>query len=350
MQYNTRVFNLFKRTTQSYKFLWGLALLELANDDSVISNKIRLDDILAYAAVYASNLATKYKVRLSCNSDSIFEKNILEAHSKTKDYKIKFTQIYSKDSREIIKKDFLKYVPYRFQSSFFDIKGNDSQKQRHYVDSIDSNNNRYSDILIYQIDYDNESLILNPNWREYLRKNYLLLKAYITQEFAKYLAKYNVDVPNLMLKVDPVADKNRENLTKQRIIWNDFIKDNLNIYDIYDGSILTSLNQGIDLDHYVPWNYVAHNMIWNLTPIKSSLNSQKSDRILIDDRYLSKLANQQYQLYDWVKSNNKTKVIEDYTIVSLNNLAKDSFINSYKIMIGSLCQSAIRQGFSEWKI
>lgn len=74
MQYNTRVFNLFKRTTQSYKFLWGLALLELANDDSVISNKIRLDDILAYAAVYASNLATKYKVRLSCNSDSIFEK------------------------------------------------------------------------------------------------------------------------------------------------------------------------------------------------------------------------------------------------------------------------------------
>lgn len=130
MDYSKLVLQLFKRTTQSYKFLWGLALLELANDDSVVSNNIKLYDILAYSGIYASNLVTKYKVRLSCNSDSVFEKNILEAQSKTKDYKIKFTEIYSEESREIIKKDFLKYVPYRFQSNFFDIKGNDSQKAK----------------------------------------------------------------------------------------------------------------------------------------------------------------------------------------------------------------------------
>ncbi|QUE32429.1 HNH endonuclease domain-containing protein [Francisella philomiragia] len=350
MDYNKFTLSLFKNTTQSYKYLWGLALLELANDNSITSSTIRLEDVLAYASVYASNLVTKHKIRLSCNSDSVFEKNILENHSKTKDYRNKFIQIYSLESRELIKKDFLKYVPYRFQSGFFNIKGSDSQKQKYYVDCIDSSNKKYSDILMYQIDNDSDCLILSSHWHDYLRKNYMLLKAYITQEFAKYLARYNVDVPNLMLKVDPVADRNRENLSKQRIIWNDFIKDNLNIRNIYDDTILTSLDRSIDLDHYVPWNYVAHNMIWNLTPIKSGLNSQKSDKILVDNRYLDKLANQQYQLYDWIKSNNKKKMIEDYTIVSLNDMGKGGFISTYKDMIGSLCQSAIRQGFNQWNI
>jgi hypothetical protein len=31
-----------------------------------------------------------------------------------------------------------------------------------------------------------------------------------------------------------------------------------------------------DLDHFLPWSFVTHDLIWNLTPAPRSINIQKS--------------------------------------------------------------------------
>ena len=149
-----------------------------------------------------------------------------------------------------------------------------------------------------------------------------------------------------MLKVDPVANKNRATLTKQRSTWSDYINDNI-VYDIFCHSQVVTIND-YALDHFVPWSYVTHDFLWNLTPIQQSLNSMKSDRILTHGDYISKLSEQQYYLYSWIHDNNK-KEVEDYITVSLNDLTKDKFIVSYQELITTTNLNAIRQGFREVK-
>ena len=45
------------------------------------------------------------------------------------------------------------------------------------------------------------------------------------------------------------------------------------VYEIYGKKPLDAKN--ISIDHFVPWSYVAHDELWNLTPTTRSINSTK---------------------------------------------------------------------------
>ncbi|MBV9671480.1 MAG: hypothetical protein JO076_01470, partial [Verrucomicrobia bacterium] len=46
-----------------------------------------------------------------------------------------------------------------------------------------------------------------------------------------------------------------------------------------------------DIDHFLPWSFVTHDLIWNLTPVHKSENVRKSGAIP-SLRYLDRLVNQ----------------------------------------------------------
>ncbi|MFO7585650.1 MAG: HNH endonuclease domain-containing protein [Anaerolineales bacterium] len=39
------------------------------------------------------------------------------------------------------------------------------------------------------------------------------------------------------------------------------------------------------LDHFLPWRYVAHDLLWNILPASKSVNSSKSDSLPHLPRY-----------------------------------------------------------------
>lgn len=44
-------------------------------------------------------------------------------------------------------------------------------------------------------------------------------------------------------------------------------------------------DKNISIDHFVPWSYVAHDELWNLTPTTRSINSSKSNNLPDWNRY-----------------------------------------------------------------
>ncbi|WP_068110658.1 HNH endonuclease domain-containing protein [Tropicimonas marinistellae] len=61
------------------------------------------------------------------------------------------------------------------------------------------------------------------------------------------------------------------------------------VVSIYSGNFIDTAN--FDLDHFLPRAFVAHDRFWNLTPIESGLNAEKSD-LLPDLGFVPRLAHQ----------------------------------------------------------
>ena len=65
--------------------------------------------------------------------------------------------------------------------------------------------------------------------------------------------------------------------------------DETDIRCIYTGK---KLDCRYELDHFLPWRFVAHNQLWNLIPADSQANSCKSDQIPCE-KYIDRLAETQ---------------------------------------------------------
>ena len=68
--------------------------------------------------------------------------------------------------------------------------------------------------------------------------------------------------------------------------------------DIYGGVELTTAD--ISIDHFVPWSYVAHDELWNLSPTTKSINSSKSNHLPDWDRYFDRLCKLEYEAYSLI--------------------------------------------------
>ena len=107
----------------------------------------------------------------------------------------------------------------------------------------------------------------------------------------EYLQKRNPAVPGIVNKIDPPQARNLNHVIDY---WKEIINET-KVYDIYSDTDLSNTN--ISIDHFVPWSYVAHDELWNLTPTTRSVNSSKSNNLPDWDMYFMKLSKLQYQAY-----------------------------------------------------
>lgn len=108
-----------------------------------------------------------------------------------------------------------------------------------------------------------------------------------------------------------------------------------------------------DLDHFLPWSFVAHNQLWNLIPVEKNINRSKNDR-LPELRLLPKMAVIQRQaIHTYVDFGGKVKALEDFcdlgidtqTLLSLND---QEFLNLYNNTFVPMWQIAVNMGFETW--
>ena len=115
-------------------------------------------------------------------------------------------------------------------------------------------------------------------WAEYLTKHKEILKGWTQLKLIRYLQNKNPSVPGIADKIEaPVA----RDIDRVRKYWKLIIQIEPSLKDIYGEVVLADEN--ISVDHFVPWQYVAHDELWNLHPTTKSINSSKS-KMCIRDR------------------------------------------------------------------
>lgn len=353
---------IFKDKNQSYKLFWFQAILEL-----VCKRKTTLtfDELFNTMIADAWYMVMEYHLNLG-PADSL-ETMInqvklssgLTSNAK-KDAVIEF--ISSSDDKNVkeAKRKLSLNVPFRLQAPFLGKLQENEWKNYNYIEQLAKSNKRV--LYYYEMTSDKKKqIIVNEVWIKYLQKNEAIIRGWIQNEMIQYLQRRNPNVPGIPFKLRPPE---KRDLKKPIEFWNTIIL-NYNIKDVYTGKIINQENIDeygkIDIDHFIPWSYVACDEIWNLTPTFSSINRSKSNLLPSQDKDLSNLSTQHFQAIQIAKSNKEImKLFEKCKEKHLNSDEADRrlYINEnkedeFRIEMNSLIlpihMSAKNLGFVEWE-
>ena len=71
------------------------------------------------------------------------------------------------------------------------------------------------------------------------------------------------------------------------------------VRDIYSDNLISP--KEYEVDHFIPWSYIANDEIWNLVPMESSLNSSKNNKLPRWEIYFKRFADRQFGMYSQVQ-------------------------------------------------
>ena len=257
------------------------------------------------------------------------------------------------------KKKLAKNVPYKLLSSFSSELTKD-KGDAYRIEYIQMLNQEVS--LPYIIENGTgiqKMVVLQDVWLPFLMDNYMIIKNWIQYNKIQFLQMINPGVPGIINKLDDERNSVRH-LERVRDLWNAHIEvSNKEILDIYTGNKLES---SFDVDHFIPWSYVAHDEVWNLVPSNASVNRSKSNNLPEWNLYFNKMASMEYDLYKSVVEYDSIHTLfEKCYAKNLQSLwaveelyvkgnTEDVFKHKLEAHLHPLYEAARMQGYREWKI
>lgn len=284
---NNALASIFNYTSATYKFYWFLAIVEEVESGNKEIQKDRLFARMISNAWYP----VKY-FRLSFGSQDHISQLINDFFNSTSikvsddKAEIRKCLIETKDITILKKLYHLdKNVPHKFLSPWF--KG--SKKSIYESSQLDFQNS------IYHL-FKNH-IIVNDNWYDYIRLNAKVIKDFIYWNLALFIQARNPSTPDVINKLIKPAKRN--SLTKQRNkFWNIYLEKRPETKCIFTNEPLNPKNYHVD--HFVPYSFVSHDLIWNLVPINSNFNTSKSNKLPLVKKYFDsfyKLQNDAIQVF-----------------------------------------------------
>ncbi|MCQ2211045.1 MAG: HNH endonuclease [Paludibacteraceae bacterium] len=334
---------IFNNTTATYKFYWFVAMLDIL----VKERKTRISFWEIIAGMVSESWYPIHYFKLSFGkADSLFDRSleIQNAFQISIESDKKIIKEYLLDNLDNTKKYlrvFTLNVPYRFLSPWIKYT---------YDEDVINKSQDFENQCLYAI-YGDE-IVINDIWVDYLTENYIILRDFAFWNLAEFLQKRNPNVPDVPSKlIKPIL---RDSLTKQHKFWDTYIETVGSINCIYTGKPIFA--KQYDLDHFVPWSFVSHNLLWNLIPADPSVNSSKSNNLPPLDVYLKPFADVHHDALKilYTKNPNNT-LLEDYLMVydsvpNLINLSDEEFYNVFKKTFSPMVQIAENMGFKNWKL
>jgi hypothetical protein len=259
---------IFNKTTNSYKLLFFLALLDILE-----SRNFESQEPIGFRQVAIEMLANAWyphayfklsfgvQDRISNKLDSLN----LDFETFQNSNKANLKQSIANCSLDEIANDrgLLRFVPFRLIRPFFE---NETRGMKDYdvdptiaVLSKRSFNERKPIYKFNSLNYQEcDSLILHPEWVEYFRNNYSIVRGWVSWEWLNYMQRRNPNTPAIANKLFPL--QKRESLSHQMKYWKTIIN-NTEIKCIYTEVVLN--REKLSLDHYLPWSFVTHDRLWN---------------------------------------------------------------------------------------
>ncbi|MGH1336698.1 MAG: HNH endonuclease domain-containing protein [Aureispira sp.] len=361
----------FKNTSNSYKFYWFWSLLERVQNEERIPFKALVIDMVALSW----HTVAYYKLSLG-GSDQLPEviqrilaMGVLTEHSKREEVVCYLQACWtakqpSETQKELISalKKLENYVPYRFISPFFSRlpKGN---KERIIAERSQISFRVAEEAALYKINLkrskkEEKSITIHPAWQAYLQQHHKILREFCWWNLSVYLRSRNPNVPNVGGKISPPYTHKRALGTAKKF-WEKALAPTLPpLSCLYTNE---TLQPTWSIDHFVPWSFVLHDQLWNLSPIPSAINSSKNDRLPAVS-YWEPFAHLQYQAVQRVFTYHKAssaKLLEDYTILyqttsqQIAAFSQEQFVKGLLAGIQPLMQQANNLGFAEgwfWEV
>lgn len=286
---------LFRHTTNSYKFVFFLALLELLK-----RHRFDVERPYTYAEITLEMLSlawfphTYFKLSFGA-LDQIGNKldalavggsdaERLMAHNR----RALRSVLASSDLRDTA--SLMDFVPYRLVRPFVEPKLTEVDRRSHRLNDIirDVANKHFESLRpLYRFDGEElggcNGICWHPDWVGYLERHLPIIQGWAAWHWLGYMQRRNPATPALAAKLFPPVK--RDALTRQTAYWRTILAhaDRPELRCIYSGTILTA--EAFALDHYLPWSYVAHDQLWNLIPAPAAVNSAKSNHLPSPDYF-----------------------------------------------------------------
>jgi len=335
---------IFNNTVATYKYYWFVSILDIVVKEQ--RRQLSFWEIIVGMVVEAWYPIHYFRLSFG-KSDSLYNQIIEIQKELNIPIDAKKSHIKSQINKHIdspkiknLLRVFALNVPYRFLSPWIKYTSDTE---------VVSLSQSFTNNCIYSIK--GETIEINPNWEKYLNANYLVLRDFTFWNLTTFLQKRNPNVPDVPSKlVKPIL---RDSLLNQRHFWDAYIDINQSIKCIYTGKELYKKNY--DLDHFIPWSFVSHNLLWNLLPADSSINSSKSNNLPSLDEYLRPYAQMHQKAIQVIYPKNpNNKLLEDYlnlhdSISELTRLSETDFLNVFQKTFSPMVQIAENMGFKYWQ-
>ena len=367
---------IFNNTSQSYKFYWFEAILNLTKEtDEDLSFEKIIDEMICEAW----HTVTHYHLRLGPRVNGNAE-NFLEHAINTLNKKVDW--ISQNPSRDELlsaisecgvdlKKDKTRltdYVPYKLLYPFFDtedlkegleyIKNDKHSRLIAYMAKLSGNENVFYTIL--DGSGLNKTIRLNRYWRELLLKNYSVIRSWVQYNKVQFLQDRNPGVPGIIYKLCRPDNVDARKLNQARDLWKLTVDiTGKPIREIYTGDEIEI--KELSIDHFIPRSYISNDELWNLIPMDENLNSSKNNKLPDWDAYYKKFCDNQYILNETIQTNEKAREkFEKCKQHNLNSIwpleelyiqkiEKERFFNVLYGRLHPIYESAMTQGYDIWK-
>jgi hypothetical protein len=280
---------LFRHTTNSYKFVFFLALLDLLKRDPFKGNRpYTYAEITLEMLTIAWFAHTFFKLSFGV-ADKIAEKiDALDIDFQAstnllaRDRQALRTALQKSDLQDA--GSLMNYVPYRLLRPFFEPHLNGVDKSSGIFERAMpriTNAHFATARPLYRFNSDDygqcASLTFHPDWVAYLETHFPIIHGWAAWHWLQYMQRRNPATPAIAHKLFPPAK--RDTLATQTRYWRAILSasDRPERRCIYSGEVLTA--EKFALDHYLPWSFVAHDPLWNLIPAPPSVNSAKSNHL-----------------------------------------------------------------------
>ena len=338
---------IFSHTTSTYKFYWFIGILDLL----VKEGKTRMDvwDIMIEMVAGAWYPVCYFHLSFG-QSESLSDAIMLLQKARHIPVSIsprELTGWLHDNLDDPFVTDTLCFlmnnVPYRFLSPWINEK-NDKEMMRR-SQSLEND-------CLYRLTRDERTMWvdLNAKWLDYLRSNYYVLRDYAYWNLTLFLQVRNPNVPNIPYKL--IKPEARNALSRQRHYWDFVISHAPDMRCIYTGRPLTV--GPYDLDHFIPWSFVTHDLVWNLIPADPGVNSSKSNRLPSLDIFLPRLAAmQQHAVRISLREGYTKNILEDYlslgcSLQELADMDSGRLLECFRRICQPLVQIARNTGFAMW--
>ena len=338
----------FDKTVATYKYYWFLGILDLY----VKQGKTRMNVWEIMISMVANAWYPVNYFRLSFGkSESLYEAILILQRENNIPINIGVSDLtdmlHLMVQRPEIRKqlNFLQLnVPFRFLRPWIDTSDDREMVKRSQT---------FENGCLYKLVKEDGTLWveLNPSWLVYLQENYDILSSFAYWGLTNFLQVRNPNVPNIPNKL--IKKEERNSLSAQRKFWNIAINGGQEVRCLYTNKVLEE--RDYDLDHFIPWSFVSHDLLWNLMPADSSINSSKSNKLPDLNLYLPKLAEaHQAALRINLEKGKQVKLLEDYlslghTPQDLVKMDREHLLDCFYQTFTPLFQIAQNMGFESWK-
>ena len=291
----------FNNTSATYKFYWFLSILEAVEEGHAQIEKRLLFARMISLSWYTVNyfhvsFGKQDNIQQAIEDIKIWESIEIDFSQKT----ILDKLLNTNDRRTIAAlKHFDLNVPHKFLSPWLGTSTSSNIYAKSKEKTSAAPYALYKDYIIVQTD-----------WLEYFKSNMGVLKSFCYWHLALYLQARNPNVPDIPSKLQRPMVRGSL-LNHKRNFWDLIIKEIGPIDCIYTGKKLTI--DGYAVEHFIPFQFVAHDLMWNLIPADSSFNFRKGDKLPDFDQYFDSFFEIQHEGLKVIKAlTPKNKFLQEY--------------------------------------